>query len=110
MITPRLDKKVGTVDGAFMPGKTVVVIDDVITSGTSILDVIQILAQNGLKVKDAVALIDREQGGVKRLQENGYDCHVAFTLGELLDYYVQEGKIAASMRKDVSRYVLNQLE
>jgi len=52
------------IEGRYTPGETVLVIDDLITRGSSILETSELLQENGLKVKDVIVLIDREHGAV----------------------------------------------
>lgn len=56
------------VEGIFEPGDTVVLCEDVVTSGTSTLNAIRSLRQTGLKVIGVVAVLDREEGGGPRIQ------------------------------------------
>ena len=85
LITPRVDKKGhGTgaqVDGIYIPGKTVaLVVEDVITTGTSVGEGIDVLRNAGVIVNDYAALIDREQGGRPYLKNKGLNGHIASTL------------------------------
>jgi uridine monophosphate synthetase len=97
MISPRKDdKQHGTkrpIDGSFHQGEVALLIDDLITLASSKLEAISVLEENGLHVHHVVVLIDREQGGVQELKNRGYACHAAFKLRELLDVYLQTGKI-----------------
>ncbi len=97
IITPRLSKKShgieSGIDGVFERGKTVVVIDDVLSSGTTILKAIKILEENGLKVKDIVVLLDRDQGGAQFLARYGYKVHRRLRLSTVLKYYLYREKI-----------------
>lgn len=97
MITPRGKKSHGSgasIDGDYEPGKTVAVaFDDVITSGTSANDAINDLRAAGVIVKDFVALVNREQGGVEAIKNNGCTPHWAFDLSNLLGYYKRTGMI-----------------
>lgn len=66
MVTPRELKTHGAganIDGAFRPGQVAVVIDDLVTKADSKLNAINVLEAGGLKVRDVVVLVDREQGG-----------------------------------------------
>lgn len=91
MIYPRKSAKdYGTaaeIEGIYHPGETVVVIDDLATTGGSKFEAIEKLTQEGLIVKDVVVLIDRESGAREALAAQGYQLHALFTLTQLLDYW-----------------------
>ena len=101
MVYPRKEVKgYGTkleVEGVFEANQTVVVIDDLISSGGSKLEGIQKLNKVGLKVTDIVVLIDRQSGGVDFMAQHGYHLHSVFSLPALLDYWEQNGKVDAAM-------------
>lgn len=100
MVTPRIDKKEhgsgARVDGLGPRdrGKTVLLIDDLITTSTSKLEAANFFKLHGMKVKDVVVLIDREQGGLEQLKKNKIKLHFSLTLDKLLDYYLSSKKIS----------------
>jgi orotate phosphoribosyltransferase len=100
LIYPRKTaKSYGTgkgIEGAFQIGQTAVVLDDLITSGDSILQAIVALKAAGLQVQDAVVLVDREQGGVANLLADGYRLHAAMTIRQLLDILENRQRITSS--------------
>jgi uridine monophosphate synthetase len=87
MIYPRKEVKAhGTrrlVEGDYKPGETVLVIDDVLITGKSVLEGIQKLETSGLRVIDIVVLIDHEGGVRDKMQAHGYQAHAVFTLSEI---------------------------
>lgn len=89
MIMPRKEvKEYGTkraIEGVFEPGKTCLVIEDLFTTGSSTLHIINTLEQAGLIVRDVAILINREQGGVEHVISKGYRVHAAFTWSEIHD-------------------------
>ena len=105
LIYPRKTaKSYGTgksIEGHWQIGQTAVIIDDVITSGDSILHAIVSLKSSGLQVTDAVVLIDREQGGIKSMQEQGYTPHAAITISQLLAILENKGRITGKERAKV---------
>ena len=109
MISPRKgDKGYGSgakIDGAFREGQTVLLIDDLITGANSKFESIKTLQDHGLIVKDVVVLVDREQGGADQLKKAGYTLHSALKLTELLEHYLQQGKISDEKYKEVSEYI-----
>lgn len=72
------------VEGAFKPGQTCLIIEDVITSAGSVLQSVATLENEGLVIKDVIALVDREQGGCNNLSEKNYQLHSVFTLSEII--------------------------
>lgn len=105
LIYPRKTaKSYGTgksIEGKWEVGQTAVVIDDVITSGDSILQAIVSLKTAGLQVQDAVVLIDREQGGVAHMREQGYTPHAAITITRLLTILEEKERITTKQRAKV---------
>ena len=105
LIYPRKTaKRYGTgrqVEGKWEVGQTAVVIEDLITSGDSILQAVASLKAAGLQVQDAVVLIDREQGGREALAGQGYRLHAVTSLSRLLALLEREGRIDARQRAEV---------
>lgn len=103
-ITPRMDKKTHgwtrKIDGVCQKGKTVLLVDDLVTQADSKLEAIKILEKGGLKVKDVVVIFDREQGGAEQLAERGYNLHVALKIKPTLKFYARVKKIT---RKQLGR-------
>ncbi|SRR5579883_625130 len=93
MIMRRKEKKsYGTkqqIEGKFAAGQTCLIIEDVITSGMSILETTADLEEAGLKIKDLAVLIDREQGGRENLQQKNYRVHAVLTMSEILQELLQ---------------------
>jgi uridine monophosphate synthetase len=90
LITMRKEiKQYGTqkiIEGTYNEGEKILLIEDVVTTGSSILETLEVLKAHGLVIEDIVVLLDREQGGVQRLQELGYTVHVVMTLSDLFVY------------------------
>ncbi len=97
MIYPRKEAKTyGTkaeIEGEYHAGETVVVIDDLATTGGSKFEAIEKLINAELVVRDVVVLIDRQSGAKEALAEAGYNLHALLTITELLDYWERTGKV-----------------
>ncbi len=108
MITPREEKSHGaggTINGAWTPGETALVIDDLVTHADSKLEAIRVLEGAGLVVRDVAVLVDREQGGAEQLATAGYQLHAAVTLSQLLDYWRTSGGIDTATYERVQGYL-----
>ena len=82
-------------EGEFKKGERAVLIDDMITTGDSKIEAIGPLKVVGLKIKDVVVLVDREQGGREYLKEKGYQLYSVFTLKQWLSVLFQNKKITS---------------
>ena len=71
------------IEGNFAAGDTVVVVEDVITSGGSAERAISAVAQAGGQVLGVLAVVDREQGGREHLARRGYSVVSITTMSEL---------------------------
>ncbi len=72
-------------EGVFTVGQNCVLVEDVITSGKSLLETIYEVEKEGLKVTDLVVVLDRAQGGIQKLEEQGYRVHKLFSIHEVID-------------------------
>ncbi|MGD9890376.1 MAG: orotate phosphoribosyltransferase [Dehalococcoidia bacterium] len=108
MITPRQPKTHGSgasIDGAYRPGQTAVLIDDLVTKADSKLEAARVLEAEGLRVRDVVVLVDREQGGREQLTAAGYTLHAAVRFAELMDIYRRTGVIDDEAHARISDYM-----
>jgi len=94
LIYPRLSlKDHGTgnnIEGDFIAGETVILLDDVLSSAHSKLEALKVLKEAGLKVRDLVVLVDRESGGVEKLKDEGIKLHSFARITEMLKLFSAE--------------------
>ena len=86
--------KSAQIEGLYEPGQTVLIIDDLITGGHSIVDTAERLEKAGLQARDALVLVDRQQGGRQRLKRHGINLISVLTLEVALNYLMSSGKIS----------------
>jgi orotate phosphoribosyltransferase len=91
---PRPDDLTEEIEGLYQPGQTALVMDDLITGGHSIVNTTERLREAGLSVRDAVVLLDRQQGGRERLHEYGVRLASVLTMEVLLNYLMSTSKIS----------------
>ncbi|MGB6223490.1 orotate phosphoribosyltransferase [Haloferula sp.] len=73
------------IEGNFSEGNTIVVVDDVITTGGSTLKAIDAIEREGGKVAFALVLVDREEGGREAIEARGIPVVALFSRSTLLD-------------------------
>jgi uridine monophosphate synthetase len=109
MIYPRREAKdYGTqalIEGEYQAGETIVVIDDLATTGGSKIEAIEKLQAAGLKVRDVMVLIDRGQGAGLMLAEAGYQLHAVVNLPDLLPEWLRSGAISRTQYHEVKAFL-----
>lgn len=109
MIYPRKEAKTyGTkadIEGEYHAGETVVVIDDLATTGGSKFEAIEKLTSVGLLIKDVVVLVDRQSGAKESLEQAGYNLHAVLTITQLLDHWEANGKVAKEKIEETREFL-----
>lgn len=93
------------IEGIYKAGDTCLIVEDVVTSGSSILDTVRDLESEGIVVTDAVVVVNREQGGVANIAKHGVRMHSLFTLSFLLNTLHEAGRIEKSTVDAVAKYI-----
>lgn len=86
MLYPRPVKDHGTrasVEGVYKAGDRVLLVDDVLTSGGSLVEAARTLRREGLEVTEALVFLDRQAGGRQALQDEGVKVHSVLTMDRL---------------------------
>jgi len=66
-------------------GAAVTIVEDVVTTGGTLLKAIERAEAEGFKVVRVLALVDRNEGGRELLKEKGYDLEAVFTREDLVE-------------------------
>lgn len=81
-------KEYGTakrIEGPFERGELVCLLEDVVTSGGALAEAVSALRAEGLEVRNAVCVVDREEGGSDALARLGVRLRALFRATELLE-------------------------
>ena len=92
-VKPTHNGQTGIIEGAYEVGQRVLIIDDLVTGGRSIAHTTATLQQEGLLVRDALVLLDRQEGGQARLKHLGINLVSILTLDSVLHYLGESHKI-----------------
>ena len=93
------------IEGRFNIGDAALIIDDLITRGSSVLETAELLAENGLKVKDVIVLVDREHGATERLRRRGFNLISILKLDVMLNHYMSRGLISEETYNICAEYL-----
>jgi orotate phosphoribosyltransferase len=80
-------KEYGTanrLEGVYEEGECVCLVEDVVTAGGAALEAVQALREAGLRVQNAVCVVDREEGGADELARHAVRLRPLFTASEIL--------------------------
>ncbi|MGZ5263537.1 MAG: orotidine-5'-phosphate decarboxylase [Kaistella sp.] len=82
------------IEGIYTKGQNCLLVEDVITSGKSLLETIPEVENEGITVSDIVVVLDRQQGGKEMLESKGYRVHTLFTISEVCKMLKDEGHLS----------------
>ena len=71
------------VEGVLNPGETVLIVEDVLTTGGQVLEAAKTLQDLGAKVEKIVAVIDRLEGARDNIEKAGFTFESLFTTKDL---------------------------
>ncbi|MFN8771225.1 MAG: orotate phosphoribosyltransferase [Neisseriaceae bacterium] len=81
-------------EGMYKKDQKVLIIEDVITSGESIIETTGILEDHDLVVKDICILIERNQGGLEILKGLGYNVRCIMDIKNIIEVLHANNKIS----------------
>ena len=93
------------IEGVMQPQQKCLIIEDVITSGGSVLETATVLREQQLQVTDTLVLIDRAQGGAENLAKQGVTAHSITTLPNLFSRLTQLQEIPSDVQQRVHDFL-----
>src|SRR5438876_7159960 len=72
------------IEGNFSPGDSVVIVDDVITTGGSTLQAIEAVKEAHGKIAFVIVLVDRQEGGREAIEQDGHTVIPIFNRKDLI--------------------------
>ena len=95
------------VEGLLQPGDKVLVLDDVVTTGKSLLEATEAISAEGGIVDDAVVLLDRQQGAERNLQKKHVKLHAFTTMRRIADRLLDLGSIDEGQHKEILGQIIS---
>lgn len=93
------------IEGIYQKGQNCLLVEDVITSGKSLVETLAEVEQEDLKVSDIVVVLDREQGGKQLLENKGYRVHTLFNISEVCDILQETGELSDEEVKRIQDFL-----
>ncbi len=93
------------IEGRLENNEDVLVVDDISTTGGSVLDAVETVRNNGGRVKYALVLLDRCQGATDNLATEGVDLVSLGSIEPLVEELGERGAIAQSVVQNVKKYL-----
>jgi orotate phosphoribosyltransferase len=89
------------IEGLLQPGDRVLILDDVVTTGKSLLEAADGIRAEGGVVDDAVVLLDRQQGADANLRRNQVKLHSFTTMRRIADELLSLGTIDERQHNEI---------
>ena len=102
---PKEHGTIKSIEGKTSAGMKVVMVDDVITTGTSVLNGIKQLKESGLSVSDAFVIINRLEGADKAFSDIGVRIHQLTDILEITNILFQEKLIDKEILEKVKKQI-----
>jgi len=101
----RLHGRKRRVEGILISGDRVLLIDDLVTTGLTLNRAAKAVRAEGGVVREAVALLDREEGGREKLEKNGTNLHALLKMSEVAVTLFEIGAIDEESRKTILKQI-----
>lgn len=101
----RLHGRKRRVEGILISGDRVLLIDDLVTTGLTLNRAAKAVRAEGGVVREAVALLDREEGGKEKLEKNGTNLHALLKMSEVAITLFEIGAIDEESRKTIMKQI-----
>src|SRR5512139_4193231 len=93
------------VEGTLERNDRVLIVDDLITTGESVIEGAEVVRDQGGVVNELVVLLDREQGGQEKLRSFRIEPHVLFKISDAMVWLHKVGLIEDEIYETVKKYV-----
>jgi len=89
----------------YKQGERILLIDDLVTKADTKIEAIKAIKSSGSVVVGLIVLVDRQQGGKAQLEADGYKLLAAFTISDLLGYYVENSMMDKAKYDEAINYI-----
>jgi len=93
------------IEGILERNDRVLVVDDLITTGESVIEAAEVVRDQGGVVNELVVLLDREQGGQQKLRTSRIEPHILFRISDAMTWLHTVGLIEDRVYETLKRYI-----
>jgi orotate phosphoribosyltransferase len=93
------------IEGILERNDRVLIVDDLITTGESVIEAAEVVRDQGGVVNELVVLLDREQGGQQKLRSSRIEPHVLFRISDAMIWLHTVGLIEDKIYEVLKRYI-----
>ena len=101
----RLHGRQRRVEGILVSGDRVLLVDDLVTTGLTLKKAAEAVTAEGGIVKEAVVLLDREEGGKEKIAKNGIQLHALLKISEVANTLYEIGAIDEESLKTIMKQI-----
>jgi uridine monophosphate synthetase len=95
------------IEGTWKDGDVCLIVEDLVTSGMSVLETVAPVRASGMTVSDVVVLLDREQGGRENLAAKNIALHAVLSMSSMVDVLESENCVDPEMAKNIRQFIAN---
>lgn len=93
------------IEGSLERNDRVLIIDDLITTGESVIEAAQAVREQGGIASELVVLVDREQGGAERLRASYIEPHILFKVSEAFVWLTEVELLNQKESREIAEYI-----
>lgn len=93
------------IEGSVQRNDRVLIVDDLITTGESVIEAAEAIRGQGAIANELVVLLDREQGGSERLRASHVEPHVLFNVSEAFAWLTEVDLLSQEEFEKISQYI-----
>jgi orotate phosphoribosyltransferase len=93
------------VEGILVSGNRVLLVDDLVTTGLTLVKAAEAVRAEGGVVTEAVAFLDREEGGKEKLAAKGIKLHALLNISEIANMLYEIGALDEESLKTIMKQI-----
>lgn len=93
------------IEGSLERNDRVLIVDDLITTGESVIEAAEAVREQGAIANELVVLLDREQGGAERLRQAYVEPHILFRVSDAFAWLTEVELLSREEYEKIARYI-----